>query len=143
MIPTLVAWAINTNIDKFMIISLCGLGESGIYGVAHKIPTLMTTVLSVFTQAWLLSAINNYGDSDESEYYTNVYKALNIVSVLGCFAIIFMTKFMSELLFAKIVILHGCIAFLDGFCSLLFKGGVHFICIFKAAKKRIVFLYCI
>ena len=143
MIPTLVAWAINTNIDKFMIIGMCGLGESGIYGVAHKIPTLMTSVLSVFTQAWLLSAINSFGDSDESEYYTNVYKALNIVSVLGCFAIIFMTKFLSGFLFAKdYYIAWQYVPFLT--VSVLFSSNGGFISpIFKAAKKTNSLFYTV
>ena len=143
MIPTLVAWAINTNIDKFMIIGLCGLGESGIYGIAHKIPTLMTTVLSVFTQAWLLSAINNYEDSDKSEYYTNVYKALNIISVLVCFAIIFMTRFLSGLLFAKdYYVAWQYVPFLT--VSVLFSSNGGFISsIFKAAKRTISLFYTV
>ncbi len=143
MIPTLVAWAINTNIDKFMIIGLCGLGESGIYGMAHKIPTLVATVLSVFTQAWLLSAINNKGDSDESEYYTSIYTALNIVSVLGCFAIIFMTKFLSGLLFAKdYYIAWKYVPFLT--VSVLFSSNGGFISsAFKAAKKTNSLFYTV
>lgn len=135
MIPTLVAWSVNANIDKFMIIGLCGLGESGIYSVSHKIPTLMTAVLSVFLQAWQLSAINNYGDVDESEYYTNIYKALNIVSVVGCFVIIFATQFLSKLLFANdFYIAWRFVPFLT--ISALFSSNSGFIsAAFKAAKK--------
>lgn len=143
MIPTLMAWAINTNIDKFMIIGFLGLGESGIYSVAHKIPTLMITVLSVFSQAWQLSAISNYGDSDESDYYTNVYKALDIVSVLGCFVIILFTKFLSNLLFAKdYYVAWQFVPFLT--ISSLFSSNSGFIsAAFKAAKKTNSLFYTV
>lgn len=143
MIPTLVAWAINSNIDKFMIISYSGIGESGIYSVAHKIPTLMITVLSVFAQAWQLSAINNYGDSDESDYYTNVYKALDIVSVIGCFVIIILTKFLSGLLFAKdYYVAWQYVPFLT--ISALFSSNGGFIsAAFKAAKKTKSLFYTV
>lgn len=135
MIPTLVAWSINTNIDKFMIIGFCGLGASGIYSVAYKIPTLMTTVLSVFLQAWQLSAINSYGDADESEYYTSIYKALNIVSVIGCFVIILSAQLLARVLFANdFYLAWRFVPFLT--ISALFSSNSGFIsAAFKAAKK--------
>lgn len=143
MIPTLVAWAINANIDKYMIIGFWGLGESGIYSVAHKIPTLMTTVLSVFTQAWQLSAISNYGDADEGDYYTNVYRNLNIVSVLGCFAIFFLTKPLSSFLFVNdYYIAWRFVPFLT--LSALFSSNGGFIsAAFKAAKKTNILFYTV
>lgn len=143
MIPTLVAWSLNTNIDKFMIIGFCGLDESGIYSVAHKIPTLMTAVLSVFTQAWQLSAINSYGDDDESEYYTNVYRALNIVCLIGCFIIILSTKFLSKILFAKdFYAAWKFVPFLT--ISALFSTNSGFIsAAFKASKKTNSLFYTV
>ena len=101
MIPTLLAWAINTSIDKYMIIAMAGLSASGIYSVAHKIPTMFTTLLSVFTQAWQISAISNYGSDDESEYYTQIYSGLNLISISGCVMIILLAKWVSSFLFAK------------------------------------------
>lgn len=101
MIPTILAWAINTSIDKYMIIWMYGLGDSGVYSVAHKIPTIITTILLVFTQAWQISVISNHGSSDESQYYTTVYKGLDFVSVCGCIFVIFLSKPLASLLFAK------------------------------------------
>ena len=143
MIPTLVAWSINTNIDKFMIIAFCGIGASGIYSVAHKIPTLMTAVLSVFLQAWQLSAINSYGDSNESNYYTSIYKALNLVSIVGCFVIIIATQLLSKLLFANdFYIAWRFVPFLT--ISALFSSNSGFIsAAFKAAKKTNSMFYTV
>ena len=74
MIPTLLAWAVNSSIDKYMIVSIVGINENGLYSVAHKIPTLLTIVLSVFLQAWQISAIENHGADDEDNYYTKALK---------------------------------------------------------------------
>ncbi len=101
MIPTILAWAINTSIDKYMIIGLYGLGASGIYSVAHKIPTIISTLLTVFIQAWQISVISNYGSDDESSYYTNVYKGLDFVCISGGLFIILTCKILANLLFAK------------------------------------------
>lgn len=103
MIPTLLAWSINMYINKYMLIGLLptgeGLSASGIFSVANKIPSLLTAVLSVFTQAWQLSAISNVNDSDESNYYTKMYGAMHIVSLVGCLLIIPFSKIASAILF--------------------------------------------
>lgn len=103
MIPTLLAWSINMYINKYMLIGLLpkgeGLSASGIFSVASKIPSLLTAVLSVFTQAWQLSAISNVNDSDESNYYTKMYKAMHIVSLVGCLLIVPFSKIASAILF--------------------------------------------
>lgn len=101
MIPTLLAWAANTSIDKYMILYLDGLSSSGVYSVAHKIPTLFTSVATIFVQAWQLSAINNYGSKDESSFHTKVYNGLNIFSLFLCMAIVAFSKLFASFLFAK------------------------------------------
>lgn len=103
MIPTLLAWSINMYINKYMLIGLLpageGLSASGIFSVANKIPSLLTAVLSIFTQAWQLSAISNVNDSDESSYYTKVYGVMHIISLVGCLLIIPLSKIASSILF--------------------------------------------
>lgn len=103
MIPTLLAWSINMYINKYMLIGLLpkgeGLSASGIFSVANKIPSLLTAVLSVFTQAWQLSAIANVNDADESDYYTKMYGAMHIISLIGCLLIIPFSKVASSILF--------------------------------------------
>lgn len=103
MIPTLLAWSINMYVNKYMLIGLLpkgeGLSASGIFSVANKIPSLLTAILSVFTQAWQLSAISNVNDTDESDYYTRVYGAMHIVALVGCLLIVPMSKIASRILF--------------------------------------------
>ena len=103
MIPTLLAWSINMYINKYMLIGLLpageGLSASGVFSVANKIPSLLTAVLSVFTQAWQLSAISNVNTSDESDYHTKVYGMMHTVSLIGCLLIIPFSKIASAILF--------------------------------------------
>lgn len=101
MIPSLLAWTINTSINKYMIIWFYGLSVSGIYSVAYKIPTIITTILSIFTQAWQISVISNHGSTDESHFYTVVYNGLDTVSIFGCFILILICKPLAHLLYAK------------------------------------------
>lgn len=132
MIPTLLAWIINTSIDKYMIIGIIGLSASGIYSVAHKIPSMITTVLNVFVQAWQISAISNYKAKDESEYYTRVYGGLNAVCLIGCIFVIPLSKVLSRLLFASsyfdawkcipLLTLSSVFSVLSGFLAAAFRA---------------------
>jgi len=101
MIPNILAWWINTSVNKYMIIAMLGMGASGVYSVAQKIPTIITTVTSLFNQAWLLSAIKSYGAEDESDFYTKVYGAFYMVTMLMGIFLIPLSKPIAHLLFAK------------------------------------------
>jgi len=101
MIPTIIAWAINTSIDKYMIVNMVGMSDNGVYSVAHKIPTILTTILMIFLNAWQLAAISNYGEDDESEFQTDIYSIFNIVGLIGCFVILIANKFLASILFAN------------------------------------------
>lgn len=101
MIPALLAWSINTSIDKYMITSMIGLSENGLYSAAHKIPTILTTVLSVFIQAWQIYAISNYQNPEASKNYSEIYNILNIFSIFACLGIIILSKPLAILLYAK------------------------------------------
>lgn len=132
MIPTLLAWIINTSIDKYMIIAFIGMSASGIYGAAHKIPSIITTILNVFVQAWQISAITNYKAKDEGEYYTKVYGALNVVCIIGCIALFPFSKIMARLLFASsyysawqcipLLTLSAIFSVLSGFLAAAFRA---------------------
>lgn len=99
MIPTILSWAINTSIAKYIIIWTVGMGANGIYSVANKIPSLLTTVVNVFLQAWQLSAITNSEARDEGTYYTKVYGILNAICAVGSVVLMVLAKPLSAVLF--------------------------------------------
>ena len=100
IIPALLAWEVNSHIDRYMITGILDISQNGLYGAAHKIPTMLTAVLTVFLQAWQLSAIENHGEREESDYHTEVYTAFETVGLLACLALIALSKPIAHLLFA-------------------------------------------
>ena len=101
MIPAILSWWINTSADKYMIIAFIGISASGLYSVAHKIPTIVITVTNIFNQAWQLAAIKNRGEEDESTFHTSIYNALYLISLFVCMLVIPFSKIISDILFAK------------------------------------------
>ncbi len=100
LVPTLISWSVNTNIARYMIISKYGIGASGVYGIAHKIPSIMTMVLNVFLQAWQLNAISIRNTEGEEIYYNKVYTATKTICLVMCLLLMPFSQLLTRLLFA-------------------------------------------
>lgn len=101
MIPTQAFWWINNAADKWVIIAMMGVAENGIYSVAHKIPTILTMVTSIFNQAWQVSAFNNYKQKDNNEFFSNVYSIFTVANLLVCTLLITGSELIGNILFSK------------------------------------------
>ena len=47
---------------------------NGINTVAYKLPTIITTIFTMFSQAWNMSAIQENGSEGREEFYTKVFR---------------------------------------------------------------------
>lgn len=82
LIPNSFMWWIIDSSDRIMVTAMVGAAANGIYAVSYKLPTLIATFTSIFTQAWSYSAIREVGTSDEEEYNNRVLKKVVSVSML-------------------------------------------------------------
>lgn len=101
MIPTIVAWWANSAIDKYVIVAIEGLQDNGLYSIAGKIPSILSVVTSLFTQAWQLSAINNCDDPDFEEYFNKIYYSYFVVSMCATSIFIMFNRILCGVLFSK------------------------------------------
>ncbi len=101
MIPSVVAWWIMQMSGKYTIIAYLGLAANGIFSVAYKIPSILSTFTNIFTQAWQISAIKSYGDDDNNSFVENIYKYFIIISIALCSVLILLSKVMGYVLYAK------------------------------------------
>lgn len=52
---------------------MLGIGASGLFAAASKIPNVMNMVSSTFWQAWSLSAFQEFKKTDTGKFYSNVF----------------------------------------------------------------------
>lgn len=74
LVPTTLLWLVTSISDRFIITYFHGEAMNGINTVAYKIPTIITTVFTMFSQAWNMSAIQENGSEGREEFYTSVFK---------------------------------------------------------------------
>lgn len=81
LIPTTFMWWIMTFLDRVMIAGMMGMADSGIYAVSYKMPTILSSVSSIFMQAWLFSAVRNNSSKENTRYSNKIFNMLASVLV--------------------------------------------------------------
>lgn len=75
LVPNSLLWWITNSSDRFFVTAFLGAAANGIYAVAYKFPSLLTTVSTIFTQAWQLSAIKEDRAEDREQFHQKIYDA--------------------------------------------------------------------
>ncbi len=82
LIPNSVFWWIMQSADRYVITFMLSAADNGVYAVANKIPTLITTISGVFFQAWQISSVEEAGSDQKTRFYTKVFGALSMLLIL-------------------------------------------------------------
>ncbi len=73
MMPATVLWIVTSISDHFIVKYFHGEYLNGILVVAYKIPNILTTVFTMFSQAWNMSAISENNSAERESFYTRVF----------------------------------------------------------------------
>lgn len=104
LIPTIVMWTITSLSDRLFITNMhsthAELGESaaGLYGVANRIPNLISMVSTIFFQAWNMSAITESNSKDVKKFYGRVYSAYQAILFIASAGLLMIIKPVSSFL---------------------------------------------
>lgn len=125
-----VSWWLIHSSDKIMIEWFLGSSLLGLYTAASKIPSLINAVTAIFGQAWGIASIKEYDSSNDSNFYTNVFRAYIICMYGFCIFFVAITKpFMSIYIgrdfieswhYVPLLLLAATIASISSFLGSLF-----------------------
>ncbi len=103
LIPTTIFWWITNVSDRYMLTFLLsenGEAVTGLYTAAYKIPTLLTLVTGVFSEAWQFSAVREDDPKERASFYSNVFAAFQGIIFLGAVGVIAFSRIFASILFA-------------------------------------------
>lgn len=92
LIPNSFMWWIMNSSDRIMITAMVGVAANGIYAVAYKIPTFLSTISNIFNVAWSYSAIRENESSDKEEYSNSVYDRMLIITIITSMGLLMIMK---------------------------------------------------
>lgn len=99
MIPNSIAWWLNNSADKYMVEYFHGASTMALLSVAYRIPSVLTTVISIFVSAWRLSSVDKFGSEENKTFFRNIYKLFNLVLSLTTIVCLIFTQELSRFLF--------------------------------------------
>ncbi|MFL2128262.1 lipopolysaccharide biosynthesis protein [Ruoffia sp. FAM 26255] len=80
LIPNALMWWIINASSRYFILFYVGLSANGLFAVASRIPTFINLISQVFSQAWQLSAIEEYENQGNSDFYSKIFQ--NFISLM-------------------------------------------------------------
>lgn len=92
---------INNAADRYLVSLIKGVAVNGLYGVAYKIPAILTVFQRIFAQAWQMSATKSYEDDNSREFFSTMYTVYNTFMVAGCSFLILIVRLLAFLMFKK------------------------------------------
>lgn len=135
LIANSVAWWVNDVSDRYVVTLVCGAAANGVYAVAFKVPSILSTLQSVFYSAWSISAIKEFDKEDSDGFLGRMYGTYSGAMSLACSVIMLLDVPLARILYSNEFfeawryvpfLLVG--VFLNGMA--LFQG-----CIFSAARR--------
>lgn len=96
-----VSWWINSSLDKYIVLYMCGVAANGLISVAYKLPTVLSMIQNIFEQAWILSAVKEYDKNDSNNFFINTYNLYSFIMIFITSLIIIINKYLSIFLFKK------------------------------------------
>ena len=93
LIPSGLSWWVMSASDRYVIRLFLGRAATGIYAVANKFPTIISTVFLIFNYSWTDVAIGNLKEGEETtEYSSKLFKQLYTISFTFLLVLIPATK---------------------------------------------------
>ncbi len=102
LVPSTIFWWITGVSDRYMVAFMRGDEENGIYAAAYKVPTLLTYVVTIFNDAWRLSAVSESDDREKlSDFYSQIYKYYIAAMFVGGGILSVAAQIFAKILFAE------------------------------------------
>lgn len=73
LVPNSLSWWTLSNFNRYLILSWLGVSAVGIYSATLRIPSILTALCDIFSQAWLLSALKDYGSKESKRFIHSVH----------------------------------------------------------------------
>lgn len=135
LIVNSISWWINNASDRYIVTSLLGVAANGIYAVSYKIPIILTSIQSIFYNAWSVSAISEFDMEDKDGFIGDNYTLYAFLSIVFCSLLILVNIPIASFLYSNSFFeAWKCVPFL--LVSTFFYGLAQFDGALYAAAKR-------
>ncbi|WP_394917634.1 lipopolysaccharide biosynthesis protein [uncultured Robinsoniella sp.] len=102
LVPSALNWWVMSASDRYIIKFFLGSAANGIYAVAYKFPSVLSTIFAMFNNSWtdmILSDMDT--DNNSKDYYTKIFEQFYRLSFGLILVLIPATKIVTNLILSE------------------------------------------
>lgn len=100
LIPNALFWWINSSLDRWTLTLMTSMSVVGLYSCANKLPSILSTINSIFSQAWNLSLFQD-NPKERVRFFERTYEVYNEIMFCCAIGIIWLSKVVATFMFSK------------------------------------------
>ena len=101
LIPTTIFWWITNVSGRYMVTYFLGESANGLFSVAYKIPTVITMISGIFSQAWQISAVTEADDPEQTRFYSDIFSSYQTVVFLCASGVLLLIRPITAILVSE------------------------------------------
>lgn len=101
LVPNDIAWWVLNVSDRQVILTFLGAMFNGIYAIANKIPSLCTSIFSVFSISWQQSIVEEMERGEWKDYANQTYNQLLRILLTLCSCVLSITFLLYAYIFDR------------------------------------------
>ncbi len=101
LIPNSICWWLSSFASRLMIAFYISESANGLFAAAYKIPSLLSVIVTIFFQAWQISANEEFKKADAPKFYTEIYNQIFALIVTVSSALIILCRPVTTLFLGK------------------------------------------
>ncbi len=101
LISASIFWSITNTSDVLFVKNMVGDEANGIMSACYKIPTLLTIVATLFTEAWQISAYTDGTKGGREHFFSRVYSIYQSVMFMSAAGIVWLCRWLMSIFVAK------------------------------------------
>ncbi len=101
LIANSVSWWVCNYAARYVLILLVGYSATGIFAVANKIPVILWSLGVIFTTAWRISAVEDFGSDETKNFYKNIFDLYSTFCFCLAAVLVLLSKFIGSILYAN------------------------------------------
>ena len=87
-----ISWWVVHSSDKLMLEAMLGAAALGLYTAAAKIPAFINVIINIFSQAWGISSVKEYENTNDTGFYSSVLRINVFICFGACVLLVALTK---------------------------------------------------
>ena len=83
LVPNSIMWWLVNGINRPIMENELGLSSIGIYAVANRIPGVITMLITIFSNAWGISMLEEFKKPDFNSFFNKTLKVISFAALTG------------------------------------------------------------